>query len=179
MPRITKKYFENIFGNSDSPDELFDTFRIAIEQGIQDSSIYRLLLWNKALSPDEIMMFAEKICKENPEWGYQIYSWVGKIFSSISIYGKHSNKALRYFKKAAGSNPTAHEPYIAITKLYNADLNTPDFNLVIKAVEKGLETVDKKSKLCFAISKLYKLNSNIELENAYQTLGEKYQREGR
>jgi len=67
MPRITKKYLENIFRNSNSPDELFDTFKIAIDRRIQDSSIYRLLLWNKALSPDEIMMFAEKICKENPE----------------------------------------------------------------------------------------------------------------
>lgn len=179
MPRIPKKYFENIFRNSDSPDELFDTFRIAIDQGIQDTNIYRLLLWNKALSPDEIMMFAEKICKENPESCYQVYSWVGKIFSSISIYGKHSNKAFEYFKKAAGSNPAAHEPYLAMSKLYNADLNTPDFNLVIKTIERGLETVDKKSKLCFAVSQLYKLIGNPESENTYRMLGEKFQREGK
>jgi len=178
MTRFTKKYLENIFRNSDSPDELFDTFRIAIDRKIKDSGIYRLLLWNKALSPDEIMMFAEKICKENPESCYQVYSWVGKIFSSISIYGKHSNKALEYFKKAAGSNPAAYEPYIAITKLYNADLNMPDFNLVIKAVEQGLETVEKKSKLCFAIANLYKIKGSLESVNTYRKLGEKYQGEG-
>jgi tetratricopeptide (TPR) repeat protein len=179
MPRITKKNLENIFRNSASSDELFDTFRIAIERGIQDSNIYRLLLWNKALSPDEIMMFAEKICKENPDVSYQIYNWVGKIFSSISVYGELNEKALNYFKKAAKSNPSAHEPYIAITKLYNVDLNIPGFDTVIKAVEKGLETVDKKSKLCFAISKLYKIKGDFESENAYQKLGEKYQREGK
>jgi len=179
MPRITKKYLENVFRNSNSPDELFDTFKIAIDRRIQDSSIYRLLLWNKALSPDEIMMFAEKICKENPDASYQIYNWVGRIFSSISVYGEHNEKALEYFKKAAKSNPSAYEPYIAITKLYNADLNIPVFNIVIKAVEKGLQAVDKKSKLCFAISKLYNINGDIESGNSYQKLGEKYQREGR
>ncbi|OGU77310.1 MAG: hypothetical protein A2V93_11725 [Ignavibacteria bacterium RBG_16_34_14] len=179
MLRFTKKYIENIFRNSDSPDELFDTFKIALAQGIRDSNIYRLLLWNKALSPDEIMMFAEKICKENPELCYQIYSWVGRIFSTISVYSEYNEKAFEYFKKAAKSNPAAYEPYISITKLYNDDLNLPDLNLIIKAVEKGLETVDKKSKLCFTISKLYKLNSDIESANAYQKLGEKYQREGK
>jgi tetratricopeptide (TPR) repeat protein len=179
MPRLTKKYIENIFRNSDSPDELFDIFRIAINQGIQDSSIYRLLLWNKALSPDEIMMFAEKICKENPEASYQIYNWVGRIFSSTSVYGEHNEKALEYYKKASHSNPIAHEPYIAITKLYNSELNLPRFDIIIKTIEKGLETVDKKSKLCFSISKLYKTKGDIESANAYQKLGEKYQREGR
>ncbi len=178
MTRITKKYFENIFRNSDSSDELFDSFRLAIEQRVRDPNIYRLLLWNKALSPDEIMMFAEKICKENPELCYQIYNWVGKIFSSISIYGRHSNKAFEYFKKAAQSKPFAHEPYVAITKLYNVDLNTPDFNLVIKTVEKGLESVNKKSKLCFAISRLYGNRGDIENANSYQRLGEKYQKSG-
>jgi hypothetical protein len=179
MIRITKKYIENIFRNSASPDELFDIFGIAIQKKIQDLNIYRLLLWNKALSPDEIIMFAEKICKENPSACFQIYNWVGKIFSSTSVYGELNEKAMRYFKKAAESNPSAHEPYIAIINLYNPDLNIPDFDLIVKTAEKGLETVHKKSKLCFAISKFYQLNGNREFENTYQVLGEKYQRDGK
>ena len=179
MTRVSKKYIENIFRNSVSPDELFDTFGIALQKKIQDMNIYRILLWNKALSPDEIIMFAEKICKENPNGCFHIYNCVGKIFSSTSVYGELNEKAMRYFKKAADANPTAHEPYLAIIKLYNPDLNIPDFNLVIKATNKGLETVEKKSKLCFAISKFYKLNGDVESGNKYQMLGENYQREGK
>jgi len=176
MPGLSKKYLENIFRNSDSQDELFDTFRIAIDKKIKDPVLYKILLWNKALSPDEVMMYAEKICKELPDFCYQLFTWVGKIFSSISLYGEHHDKALEYLKKAARSNPSAHEPYISITKLYNADLNLPRLDIIIKIIEKGLETVDKKSKLCFAISSLCKSAGKNETAKSYQKLGEKYQR---
>lgn len=179
MQNITKKYLENIFRVSTSSDELFDNFRIAIEQGIGDSNLYRLLLWNKALSPDEIMMFAEKICKEFPDSKYKIYFWVGKIFSSISVYGELNEKAMEYFKKAAKDNPSAYDPFIAISKLYNPDLNSPEFENILKVVKGGLETVDMKSKLCFAISKLYKIKGASESAKEFQMRGEKYQREGR
>lgn len=179
MTRITKKYLENIFRNSDSPDELFDTFRIAIDKKINDPSLYKILLWNKALSPDEVMMFAEKICKENPEMCYQLFSWVGKIFSTVSVYGELNEKAFEYFKKASHVKPNAHEPYIAMIKLYNADLNIPSPGSIIKAAEKGLEKVDKKSKVCFALVSLCKLTGDIEMSRLYQKLGEKYQREGK
>ncbi len=179
MPGMTKKYLENIFRNSNSQDELFDTFRITIDKKIKDPALYKILLWNKALSPDEVMMYAEKICKEYPELSYQLFSWVGKIFSSISVYGEHHDNALVYLKKAAWSNPSAHEPYLSIAKLYNADLNLPHLDTVIKIIEKGLETVDKKSKLCFAIAFLCKSANNNEVAKSYQKLGEKYQKEGK
>ncbi|RPI74214.1 MAG: hypothetical protein EHM47_04230 [Ignavibacteriales bacterium] len=179
MPKLTKKYFENIFRNSDSPDELFDTFRIAIEQQVKDSNLYRTLLWNRALTSDEVMMFAEKICKDNPELCYQIYSWVGKIFSSIFVYGELNDKALVYYKKAAKSNPSAHEPYIAIAKFYNPELNTPAFDSVIETLKNGIGQVNSKSKLCFSLSKLYKNKGYIDDAKQYQKMGERYQREGR
>src|SRR5690606_1788772 len=179
MPKLSKKYIEHIFRNSDSPDELFDTFRIAIEQQIKDSNLYRSLLWNRALSSDEVMMFAEKICKYNPDLSYQIYSWVGKIFASLFVYGELSEQALEYYKKAAKCNPSAHEPYISIAKFYNPDLNLPSFESVIETLKKGIQSVDKKSKLCFSISKLYKNKGYVEEANAYQKMGERYQREGK
>lgn len=179
MPKLTKKYLENIFRNSDSSDELFDTFRIAIEQQVKDSALYRTLLWNKALTSDEVMMFAEKICKDNPELCYQIYSWVGKIFSSVFVFGELNEHAFEYYKKAAKSNPSAHEPYISIGKFYNRDLNLPTFDSVIKTLKNGIDSVDKKSKVCFSLSKLYKENGNPDDAKYYQKLGEKYQREGK
>jgi hypothetical protein len=179
MDKLPKKYFESVFRNSDSPDELFDTFRIAVEQQLKDSNLYRLLLWNKALSTDEVMMFAEKICKDHPELCYQIYSWVGKIFSSIFVYGELNEQAFEYYKKAAKSNPSAHEPYVAIARFYNPELNIPTFNSVIKTLRNGIDLVDKKSKVCFAVSKLYKNNGLLDEAREYQKLGEKYQREGK
>lgn len=178
MTKLPKKYFERIFRNSDSPDELFDTFRIAVEQNVKDSNIYRTLLWNRALSSDEIMMFAEKICKDSPALCYKIYSWVGKILSSAFIYGELNEQALEYYKKAAKSNPAAHEPYIAIGRFYNPDLNIPSFNSVINTLRGGIETVEKKSKLCFMISKLYKNKGDFIEARKYQRIGEKYQQEG-
>ena len=179
MSKLSKKYFENIFRNSDSPDELFDTFRMAVEQKITDPNLFRTLLWNRVLSPDEVMMFAEKICKDNPDHCYKIYSWVGKIFASVFVYGELNERALEYYRKAAKSNPSAHEPYLAIAKFYNPELNLPTFDSVIKTLTKGIGLVDQKSKLCFSISKLYKNMGNTDDAKHYQKMGEKYQREGK
>lgn len=179
MPGLPKKYFEDIFRNSDSPDELFDTFRLAVEQKITDPNLFRTLLWNRALSPDEIMMFAEKICKDTPDLCYKIYSWVGKIFSSVFVYGELTEQALEYYKKAAKSNPSAHEPYLAIAKFYNPELNIPTFESIIKTLTAGINLVQQKSKLCFSISKLYKNKGFTDEAKHYQRLGEKYQKEGK
>lgn len=124
------------------------------------------------------MMFAEKICRVHPVLCYQIYYWVGKIFSTENVYGEHYEKAFEYLMKAAKSNPSAHEPYIAVTKLYSVDIDLPRLDIIAKTIENGIKTVDKKSKLCFAISKLYKSTGDIDVAKSYQKLGEKYQREG-
>jgi hypothetical protein len=179
MSRITKKEIEKIFRTSGSPDELFDTFRIAIDRKINDAMLYRILLWNKVLSEDEIMMFAEKICKEFPPLCYQIYFWVGKIFSSVSAYGEYYERAFEYYRKASRSKPESHKPFVAVASLYNHELNIPGLNKIILLLESGLESAEKKSKICFAMSKLYKKTGDKESEMAYQKLGEKYQREGK
>ena len=179
MLRVTKKELERIFKTSASADELFDYFRIAIENKLKDAFLYKILLWNKALSPDEISMYAEQICKIHPDLSFQIYYWVGQVFSSISIYGEYHERAFEYFQKASAVNPSAFEPYLAIAKLYNYDLNVPEFENIIRFIKKGIDTTELKSKLCFALSKLYKRKGEWEQEKVYQKLGEKYQKEGR
>jgi hypothetical protein len=42
-----------------------------------------------------------------------------------------------------------------------------------------METVEKKSKLCFMISKLYKNNSRVDEAKKYQRMGERYQQDGK
>src|SRR3990172_13343979 len=99
VKNFSKQEIEQIFRTSSSPDELFDAFRIAISSKIKDSEFYKTLLWNKALSTDEISMFSEKVCREFPDLCFPVYFAVGQIFSSISFYGKHLEKAMLFFRK--------------------------------------------------------------------------------
>ena len=177
MCALKKKDVENIFVNSNSTDELFDAFRAAIENKIKDVALYKSLLWNKALSPDEISMYAEKVCKELPDCCFKIYYAVGQILESISVYGIYYERAMNFFKKAAKAEPDSHEPYVAIAKMYNFELDCPSLKNILKTLEQGLETVHLKSKVCFALSSIYKKTGDKENEKLYQSKGEKYQRE--
>lgn len=174
---ISRQELEVIFRTSNSPDELFDALRLAINSHVKDSEFYKTLLWNKALSSDEIIMYTEKVCSEFPEISYPIYYSAGQIFSSISFYGKYLDKALTFFKKAAQVKPGTADPYLAVMKMYNHELNVPKLNDVVSMVQEGLETVDKKSQLCFEISGFFKKLGNKEKERIYRKLGEKYQKD--
>ncbi len=174
-----KQDLEIVFRTSNSSDELFDSFRVAIDNKFDDEDLYKILLRNKALSADEISMFAEKICKEFPDLSYNIYFCVAQLFESISSYGKYLDRSFTYYIKAAGSKPALHEPYMAIAKMYNADFNIPKFESIVNAIEDALQNVNLKSSLCFALSDLYKKINNNEKSLDYQKLGETYQRDGK
>ncbi len=174
-----KQSIEEVFRISGSPDELFDAFRVAIENKIRDEELYKILLRNKALSVDEISMFAEKICKEFPDLSYNIYFCVGHLLESISSYGKHAEKALHYYKKSAEANPTEDAPYLAIAKMYNREFNLPRFEVIVKTLEDGMLSVKIKSSLCFALAELYKDAGDGTKSLGFQKLGEIYQREGK
>lgn len=174
-----KNSLENIFRTSNSSDELFDAFRVAMNRKIKDEEFYKVLLRNSALSTDEISMFAGKICKEFPDISYSIFYCVGQLLSSISSYSKHHEEALRFFLKAASKVPQSHEPYLAIAQMYNSELNVPRFEVVEQIIADGITFVEYKSLLCFALSELYSIIGDIEKEQNYQTLGELYQREGK
>ncbi len=176
MDEQLKNEFRKIFTTSSSPDELFDVFEQALKFRIDDASLYKTLLWNKALSHDEIMMYVGKICKEFPSLCYEIYFAVGEILDSISMYGTLKEKSFEYYKKAAAANNSSHLPYLSAANMYNAELNIPLFEQIVGFVESGIEHVELKSKLCFALSSLYKQRGDREKERAFQMLGEKFQR---
>lgn len=178
MQNPFQRELEEIFRLSSSADELFDAFRTALESRIKDQELYKTLLRNKALSTDEIAMFADKICREFNELSYSIYFCVGQIFSSISTYAKHHDKALKYFKKAALSEPRTHEPYLAIAEMYSPELNKPPLEDIVQTIQDGIKTVDSKSTLCFTLVDLYQNAGNEEMVRSYRILGELYKREG-
>jgi hypothetical protein len=178
MDSKLKQELEEIFRASNSPDELFDTFRVAIDRKINDEELYKILLRNKALSVDEISMFTEKICREFPDLAYNIYFCVGQLLESISSYGKHNERALLYFEKASGINPLSEEPYLAIAKMYNSEYNIPKFETVTQILEEGIARVKMKSSLCFAIAGLLAKNGDKEKSASFKKLGEIYLKEG-
>jgi tetratricopeptide (TPR) repeat protein len=178
MDSKLKRDLEEIFRASNSPDELFDTFRVAIERKIHDEELYKILLRNKALSVDEISMFTEKICKEFPDLSYNIYFCVGQLLESISTYGKHNERALQYFEKAANIKPESEEPYLAIVKMYNNELNIPRFETVTRIIEDGITKVKIKSSLCFALAELLSKMGDKEKSQNFKKLGDIYLREG-
>jgi tetratricopeptide (TPR) repeat protein len=172
-----KQELEKIFRESSSSTELFDAFRIAISNKIPDPDLYKTLLWNKALSADEISMYAEKITKEFPENSYNIFLWAGQIFGASSVFGEYHENAVKYFKKAAHINESTAEPYLLLAGTYNKELNIPPFEDVISILQDGIEKIEEKSRLCFIISELYMQQENIENSRRYRRLGEKYQKD--
>ncbi len=172
-----RKEIENVFRCSGSPDELFDAFREAIHYKIKDGDLYEILLWNKALTLDEIKMYASKICSEFPELGFRINFDTGKILEAISFGGNNLELALSYFQKAADADPKSFLPYTASAELYNMEFNLPKFDTVVEFLLRGIYTAELKSKICYALVSLYRKTGNAEKERYFQKLGEKYQRE--
>ncbi len=172
------KEIGKVFQFSNSQDELFDNFGIAINKQIKDIALYNALLWNKALSIDEIIMFAEKICKEIPEFSFDIYLTVAKILDANSLYGQNKEKAFGYIKKAAKSDNASIEPYIIISEMYNKEYDLPPFDKVVDFIENGFQNVKEKSRLSFLIAKLYGRIGDIETGRVYQKRGEEYLEKG-
>ncbi|MEJ2617051.1 MAG: hypothetical protein P8Z35_19015 [Ignavibacteriaceae bacterium] len=166
------------FRFSNSPDELFDNFRTAIDQKINDFSLYNALLWNKALSVDEVLMFAEKICKEIPGLCFDTYLSVAKILDSKSFYGNNKEIAFDYIKKAADSERNSTEPYVIVYEMYNKELDLPPFDKLAAFFEKGFNNVKEKSKLSFLLARLYGKVGEIEKGRSYQKMGEEYLQKG-
>ncbi len=176
MNYTKKTELEKLFRTSNSSNDLFDGFRIAIENKIADIDLYKTLLWNKALSPDEISMFAEKICQDFPDYSYSIYLWVGKIFGTSYLLGEQYEKAMAFFIKALSKNEHSAEPLLSLAGIYNKELNIPPFDDIVRVIENWLPKVDYKSGVCFALSDLYKSAGNATEARKYRSLGEKYQK---
>ncbi len=178
MSETLKKEIEKIFIASSSSDELFDAFEKAIALRISDPDFYQQLIWNKYLSSDEIKMYAEKVCKEFPQICFKIYFSAAQLFATINSYGSCLETAYEYFQKTLKYNKKYHKPYTALADLYNPNIDTPSFIDIVKIIEEGIDQVDVKSELCFALAKLYKTKGDNAKAVSYKKLGEKFKLKG-
>jgi hypothetical protein len=173
-----KKQLEKIFRDSTSSDELFDAFQTALANNINEPYLFEAFLWNKSLSSDEIIMFAEKLSRVYPYMCYDIYMWTARIFESSYTYTEHIDNAVTYYRKAANANPSAHEPYSALVNLYNPEIDYPSSEELSLLLKGAIENVVIKSKICFALASLYQKIKNIDMKIYYIRIGEKYLKAG-
>jgi tetratricopeptide (TPR) repeat protein len=167
---------ENIFRNAGNFEDLFDGFRKALSSRSGDIALYKTLLANKNLTPDQVSFFTEKLCAEYPEHKYDLCMWSGSVLSAKYYDYSYVEKALSYFLKAINTKKDSAEPYESIAGLYDSDLNMPDINLVTNVLNYGLKESAKKSRICRALAEIYGKTNNISMKKRYLALMEKYSR---
>ena len=173
-----KNEIRRVYQFSNSKDDLFDNFRTAIDQKIKDLALYNTLLWNKTLPVDEILMFAEKICKEIPEFCFDIYLSVAKILDTKPPYEDNKVIAFNFIKKAAAYNKNSSEPYVLTAEIYNKEFDVPPFGQIADFLENGIQKVREKSKISFLLARLYGRIGDVETGKKYQKKGEEYLERG-
>jgi hypothetical protein len=170
---IVKQILEKTFRESTSADEIFDAFQKSLGHKLKDLQLYKILLGNIILTADEIRMYTEKICSEFPELSFEIYLWTGSILESEPTTD-NLDSAFHYYKKAIFSNPSDHQPYNSIIKMYNFDLDFPPRRYLESLFEKGISEVSLKSKLCTDIAKFYDQLDEPVLKKKYLGLAAQF-----
>ncbi len=172
-----KKELEKIFRESSKPEELFDAFKRAIDNKIEDLSIYKILLGNIALNIDELKMYTEKICTVFPGISSEIYHWSGSIIESDpSNYNLET--AFDYYKQSLDIDSNNLAVYQSLFNLYNPEIDFPPLLSIEKIIEKNLDRVIQKSKYCKTVASFYNKLDNPLMKNKFASLAAKYSRNG-
>lgn len=170
---MDKIQIEYIFKNSMNPDELFDTFDLALRNGIDNLEIYKPLFWNPSLSINEVCMYIKKLASTFPHISYDTYMWGARVielsFDNVTNY----DTILSFYKKASEVNPQAIEPYVKAVDAYNYDLKLVNPNSLINFIKKGINKVKDPSTLYFKLSEFFGKYGNAELKNHYLYEAEK------
>jgi hypothetical protein len=164
---------EDVFRNSTSVDQLFDTFQDALKLGITDIALYKILLSNPALSTDEIKLFTQKLIKDFPQHTFELLMWSASIFESCVDDRYGPENAFLYYSKAMEVEPTSHKPLLAILGLYNYDAEVLSNHKVIDIIVSNIQPVQLKSKVYYALADHYKKNGNYSIASIYFEMGEK------
>ncbi len=167
------KKIENTFRASDSHDELFDAFQNALKINLSDIGVYKILIANPALSPDEIKMFTEKLIKEYSSHAFDLLMWSGKIFENKPELYNQPEEALKYYSRAWNDKPTSSTPLLKILNLYNYDIQLSSNKTIIDLVENSVAAVDDKSRVYYALSDHYRKTGDKMREIRYFALAEK------
>ncbi|MGE5350435.1 MAG: hypothetical protein ACM3P0_00015 [Acidobacteriota bacterium] len=177
MESKLKLDLERIFREATSSGELFDSFQKALKHKLKDAELFKILLSNIILSPDEIKMYTEKLCREYKDIRYEIYMWAANILESMHAE-EHLETAFEYYRKAIESNHSDYQPYISMIKMYNVELDIPPKKVLLELLKSGIEEVRHKSRLCKAIADFYDLLQDKLMKQKYLAMAAKYARSG-
>ena len=168
MSKLSADQLRRVFESSKEFNEIFDAFEQAVEQRLDDLSLYRLLFWNHALTPEELCLFGEKLSKEFPALAYDTYFWLANIFEVTLSMVDNYELALTYYKKAASARPEDRTPYLRAADCYERDLNIPPISELIDFLKRGVESVKEPVPLYQRLVELYDLNGNDEMSDYYR-----------
>ena len=164
---------ETAFRCANSFDELFDSFREALKIGLSDMNIYRILLSNPKLSPDEIKIFAEKLIKEFSANSFMLSLWTAEIFENYPNIREGVDEAIHYYSRAIHYLPSSHKPLLGLLNLYNYETDFITNKKIVDLINSTLPTVDLKSKVYYALADHYKKTGNVQLATIHLALAEK------
>ncbi len=173
MNKDYAKEIEKIFRLSNSPSELFEAFHFALSNRISNVDLYKILIANPVLNKDEVKMFTEKLCVVFKQHSYEILMWAANIFEHTITDLATLESAISFYNKALDSDPLNHEPLVKLLNLYNRDYKTPYNDTILNAVMDKLGEVKFKSKVYFALAKLYQEIGNRKQNVKYLSLAEK------
>ncbi len=169
MAKLSFDEIRSIFTSSKDFNQIFDAFEAAINNGNDDIELYRQLFWNKALTPDELCLFGEKLAKEFSHIAYDVYMWLANVFELTFFLYDNYELALTYYRKAAGVKPNEPDPYLDACDCYEPDLNIPPVDQLIEFCKSGTDQVQKPKALYMRLARLYSIVGDEELSNYYHT----------
>lgn len=169
MPPLSVEEIRRRFSFASDFNEIFDAFKDAMAQGIQDVELYRLLFWNHSLSTDELKLFGEKLAHEFPDIGYDVYMWLASVFEvTYSAYDNYE-LAVEYYMKAAAVRPTEPDPYLDAADCYEPDLNIPPINVLIEFLREGTRHVGTLKSIYQRLAYLFEIVGDLEQSQFYRS----------
>jgi hypothetical protein len=172
MPRYKPDEIRSKFANGKDFNEIFDAFEDALNQGIQDLELYRLLFWNSALTPDELCLFGEKLVKEFPNLAYDTFMWLASVFEATYSSCDNFELAMRYYRKAAKAKPEEVQPYLNAADCHDPDLNIPPLYWLVEFLKLGINQVTDKKTLLHRLSYLYQMHRDQKQADFYRNLAD-------
>lgn len=168
MGNLSHDEIRSIFTSSKDFNQIFDAFEAAISGRYDDIELYRQLFWNKALTPDELCLFGEKLAKEFPHIAYDVYMWLANVFELTFFAYDNYELAVTYYKKAAAVKPHEPDPYLDACDCFDPDLNIPPIDQLIEFVKIGVGRVGNPKSLYLRLAHLYSFIGDEDQSAYYQ-----------
>ncbi len=168
MGKLSIDEIRSIFTASKDFNQIFDAFEAAINGKSDNIELYRQLFWNKALTPDELCLFGEKLAREFPHIAYDVYMWLANVFELTFFQYDNYELAMAYYRKAAEVKPNEPDPYLDACDCYEPDLNIPPLDQLIEFLKSGVQYVTNPKSLYLRLARLYSILGDEDQSLYYQ-----------